>query len=116
MKLVNGPSRDLPVNDWSYRASPYGFGQLRHIGIAGPGLLLIFGMLSLPAGFQSLKLVLLAVVTVQIVLKAIRRRSFFIHNAIFLIFVFYIAIGLLYTTLGLINGNSPNIFKTVAAA
>ena len=70
-----------------------------------PAMVLLFGMLILPAGYQVVKIVLLAIVLSQIAIKSVWRGSLFLDNSIFQTFVFYACVGLAFTIYGLVNGN-----------
>lgn len=79
------------------------------LGLALPAMMLLFGMLSMPAGFQPVKLVLLAIVVSQIAIKTIWRGSLFLDRSVFLAFLFYICLGLAFTIYGLWNGNPGSL-------
>ena len=70
-----------------------------------PALALLLLMFVLPAAYQEIKATFLAVIILQILLISFTTGHFNLHPIIFILFIFYILIGSIYSLYGVFRGN-----------
>jgi hypothetical protein len=70
-----------------------------------PALSLLLLMFVLPAAYQEIKATFLAVIILQILLISFTTGHFNLHPIIFILFIFYLLIGSIYSLYGVFRGN-----------
>ena len=79
--------------------------SLAKIAIYLPGMILLSFIFIVPAAYQGIKAILLIVIISEILLNTLMAGRFHMNPTIFLLFMFYLMLGLLYGFYGFLRGN-----------